>query len=197
MPKRCTLERMRDSAWMSIMAGLLALAPSGCVTPKTELVRPPAVAWHPLEQPLAHGVTADGFYLAAVQIMAERGLVPQFDHPAAHTLVSSWIPTAPPVLFEAKPSQQTAGAPAPLKRTNGVAQFAIVVTVQSGTARIDIRCRERVPVALGVVPSAFTRCQRDQRPPIAVEAAKSFADEAMMRAPLLPPGPSAPPESAP
>lgn len=169
---------------------VVAAVGTGCVRPKTELARPPVADWRVLESPLADGVTADSFYLATVQLMAERGYGLQLDHAAAHTIVSDWIDTQPPVLTETEQSGQGGRAPAKRRSTVGATQVAFVVTVQATTARIDIRCRERVPLEIGLVPASFDRCPTPARPPTAIKAAKGVISEAMVRALLLGPAPA-------
>ncbi len=177
---------MRDLACLCVVAAVGA----GCVHPKTRLDRPPVADWSPIETPLATGVTADNFYLATVQVMVERGYDLQLDHAAARTIVSEWIDSQPPVLTETEQSGQGGRAPAARKSTVGVAQVAFVVTVQASAVRIDIRCRERVPVEIGLVPTAFDRCPTSARPPAAIKTAKGLIGDATARAPLL--GPTAP-----
>lgn len=174
---------MRDLAWLCVVAAV----GTGCARPKTELARPPVADWRVLEKPLADGVTAESFYLATVQLMAERGYDLQLDHAAARTIVSEWIDTQPPVLTETEQSGQGGRAPAKRRSTVGATQVSFVVTVQATSVRIDIRCRERVPLEIGVVPAAFDRCPTPARPPTAIKAAKGVIGDAMRRAPLLAP----------
>ena len=173
-----------------LVVSVVASAFAGCVPPRTEIVRPPVEEWRAVEQPLSAGVTAETFYLAVVQLMAERGIALREDHPLAYTLVSEWVDTDPPLLVEVK-AGNAASTPSPRSATAGARQVAFVVTVQAATVRLDIHCRERIPTAVGVVPDAFDDCDDTARPPAAIKAVGTLIREGMVRAtqlqPMVPP----------
>jgi hypothetical protein len=167
-------------------AALLFLAVTACGATQTQLERPPTAAWSTMEAPLVG--SADAVHHAAVQILAERGLRAVAVHDGARTLVTGWWAVAPPVLVAWTDGEDPAARPiVDVQRdTRGVAQAALVVTVQAERVRVELLCRERVPTAPGKVPAAFAPCRADQRPEEAIAVAREVLAATIERAGLLP-----------